>query len=181
VEGVLEHFGSDWKTARRKYRAYVEERFDQGRRPELTGGGLVRSAGGWSNVLARKRRKERMASDSRILGSGEFVERVLKETEERVMETLRLSQQGIKIEDICKAVAKAHDVDIMALTSGSHRRAVARARSDAALMAVKKLGMNCAQVGRYLGVSESCISYISNNKGLSPLGKKVWREIKRLI
>jgi REP element-mobilizing transposase RayT len=181
VEGVLEHFGSDWETARMKYRAYVEERLDQGRRPELTGGGLVRSAGGWANVLSRRRRKERMISDTRILGSGEFVERVLEETERRTLETLRLSQRGVKLDNVCKAVAKAYDIDIAALTSGSRRRSITKARSDAALLAVKKLGMNGALVARYLGVSEPCISYIMSNKTLSPLGEEVWRKLESSI
>jgi hypothetical protein len=33
-----------------KIRAYVEKGIAQGRRPELVGGGLIRSAGGWSVI-----------------------------------------------------------------------------------------------------------------------------------
>jgi hypothetical protein len=45
VEYVLALFGSRKATARRQYRAYVEEGIAQGRRPDLVGGGLIRSLG----------------------------------------------------------------------------------------------------------------------------------------
>ena len=46
VDYVLALFGSKKAAARRQYRDYVEEGIAQGRRPDLTGGGLVRSLGG---------------------------------------------------------------------------------------------------------------------------------------
>jgi len=36
--------------ARKRYAAFVAEGAGHGRRPELTGGGLIRSSGGWSKV-----------------------------------------------------------------------------------------------------------------------------------
>ncbi len=50
--------------ARRKYRAFVEKGADQGRRPELVGGGLIRSAGGW------KQAKKVLKSMGRVKGDG---------------------------------------------------------------------------------------------------------------
>ena len=46
---------------------------ERGRRPELVGGGLIRSMGGWWAVLASRRRGEREVADQRILGDGDFV------------------------------------------------------------------------------------------------------------
>jgi hypothetical protein len=51
----------------------------RGRRPEITGGGLVRSMGGWARVEGLRRGRESWAHDERVLGSSEFVETVLKE------------------------------------------------------------------------------------------------------
>jgi hypothetical protein len=48
---VLSYFGDSLRSARKKYLAYVESGMNQGRRPELVGGGLVRSLGGWSDRL----------------------------------------------------------------------------------------------------------------------------------
>jgi len=70
--------------AEKNYRKYVKKGIDEGRRPELVGGGLIRSLGGWSAVKALRRSEGRELSDDRILGSGEFVERIIKEAEANI-------------------------------------------------------------------------------------------------
>jgi len=47
---VLSMFGGTVSRARRQYKQFVAEGIPQGRRPELIGGGLVRSVGGWGAV-----------------------------------------------------------------------------------------------------------------------------------
>jgi hypothetical protein len=54
---VLSFFGGN-SNSKKNYSWYVENGIDQGRRPELVGGGLIRSMGGWSEVLASRRRGE---------------------------------------------------------------------------------------------------------------------------
>lgn len=62
-----------------------------GRRSELVGGAWLRSMGGWSEVLALRRRGERRVSDEQILGNGEFVEKVLEEWDEVGRANLRVT------------------------------------------------------------------------------------------
>jgi hypothetical protein len=69
------------------YENYVREGIERGRRPELVGGGLIRSLGG-AQVLSLRRIGEGMASDERILGSGDFIEQVLSEAEEKAKQML---------------------------------------------------------------------------------------------
>ncbi|UCG07096.1 MAG: transposase, partial [Desulfobacterales bacterium] len=52
---VLRRFGKKALVARQAYRVYVEKGIAYGRRPELVGGGLIRSAGGCSAVQAMRR------------------------------------------------------------------------------------------------------------------------------
>ena len=52
---VLSQFGGRKSKALTEYRRFVVEEFGSGRNPELTGGGLIRSQGGWSRVLALQR------------------------------------------------------------------------------------------------------------------------------
>ncbi|MBI4734644.1 MAG: transposase, partial [candidate division NC10 bacterium] len=47
VAEVVSQFGPQTARARRAYRAFIQDGTAQGRRPELQGGGLRRSAGGW--------------------------------------------------------------------------------------------------------------------------------------
>ena len=49
--------------------SYVKEGMGQGRRPELVGGGLIRSHGGWSEVKKLRRTGHaRMKGDERMQG-----------------------------------------------------------------------------------------------------------------
>ena len=48
------------------------------------GGGLIRSLGSWSQVLSIRRDNQRELADERILGTGDFVDRILNEDDERL-------------------------------------------------------------------------------------------------
>ena len=74
---VLAHFGITEGRARKAYRQQVLEQSSQGRQAELTGGGLIRSMGGWSAVRARRKQSAQEVGDERILGSSEFVQEML--------------------------------------------------------------------------------------------------------
>jgi len=66
---VLSMFGGSIKAGRRAYASYVSAGIAQGRRPELTGGGLIRSLGGWGETRKGRRSSgERLKGDERILG-----------------------------------------------------------------------------------------------------------------
>ena len=75
TEYVLTYFGSK-KICKKNYYNYVKDGIAAGNRPELVGGGLIRSMGSWSEVLAMRTRKEKHAFDSRVLGDSEFVQEI---------------------------------------------------------------------------------------------------------
>jgi REP element-mobilizing transposase RayT len=52
---VLAYFGHRRQDAAKHYAAFVSAGIPAGRRPELVGGGLVRSLGGWAQVLSLRR------------------------------------------------------------------------------------------------------------------------------
>ena len=80
---VLSQFGTTRQKGLAGYRKFIREGIGQGHQQELTGGGLLRSLGGWSQVLSRRRTGNQEVGDERILGSNDFVQGILKETEER--------------------------------------------------------------------------------------------------
>ncbi len=47
----------------------------------MTGGGLIRSTGGWAAVKELRKTKVHVKSDERILGDGDFVDEVLSKAE----------------------------------------------------------------------------------------------------
>jgi REP element-mobilizing transposase RayT len=82
TQDILLHFGNKPREARRRYRQFLKKGINQGARPDLQGGGLVRSAGGDKTGLLGRKKGERESGDERILGSGDFVDVALKKAGE---------------------------------------------------------------------------------------------------
>ena len=161
---VLSYFGKGAK-GRRNYMRFVEEGIPLGKRPELVGGGLVRSRGGWSEVMALRARNDRQASDQRILGDGEFVEAMWREIDDRGKDNLRVNRQKMGLGELAERVCRANGVSVNELRGGSRRHGVIRARNDFSQVAVKILGYAGAEVARYLGVTSSCVTRAASQEG----------------
>jgi hypothetical protein len=171
TEYVLSFFGKG-RAARRNYLRFIEKGIAQGKRPELVGGGLIRSLGGWAEVLGARRRGEKQASDQRILGDGKFVEAVLSEMNKFEKENLRLTRKKKDLTTLAKRVCDIHDVSLFELRSGSRRHDIVEARGVLSWLAVKESGYSGAEVARYLGVTTSCVTRaVERKKGLN---KKVY-------
>jgi putative transposase len=170
IETVLGYFGSG-REAVKKYEQFVREGVSQGRKPELVGGGLIRSVGGWSQVLSLKRRGVKVASDERILGSERFVERLLSEAEEREKETLRLSRKAPDLPTVARGIVKEEGIEESELRSGMRERRVVKGRRIFCQLAVGKMGYPGAEVARFLGVTTSAVNRLVVSEEVSDLKK----------
>jgi REP element-mobilizing transposase RayT len=159
-DSVLSWFGSKGGEARKAYKRYMKEGITQGRRPELVGGGVVRSYGGWSAVLSLRRSEEKISGDQRILGSGGFVERVLSESAEPLRYRFNPVERGKRIETILREECQKGKIELEELRMGSRRGKIPRVRSEIAQQLIKELEISLAEVARLLGVSTSAISKI---------------------
>jgi len=155
---ILKLFGNEEGCARGSYEAFVADGIGKGRRPDLVGGGLIRSVGGWTVLKEYCLQGYRIKGDERILGSSDFVMGVLKRAEEEFEQSTLLKQQGIDLEDLMGKVARYFDVDIAELSAGSRRRSVVKAREVICCVAVKKLKMSCFEVSRKFNISPSAVS-----------------------
>jgi len=164
VGTVLGYFGRRKKRAIAGYENYVREGIERGRRPDLVGGGLIRSMGGWSEVLSLRRRGEKRASDERILGSGEFIEQVLSETGEKAKETLRWRGRVADLQSLLSEVSKKKGVEEQEVRGRDQRRSVVSARKVFSQIAVKRLGYSGAAVARFLGVTTSLVNWYANSE-----------------
>lgn len=165
TEYVLSHFGQN-HNGRANYLQFVKEGAGQGRRPELVGGGLIRSLGGWSQVLALRRKDQKAAHDQRILGDSDFVQDVTTGLDDLVKRNLRLSGRRIDANGLAARVCRQYKISLGELCSGSRRQSVVQARTVLSWIAVRELGYSGAEVARYLGVTNSCVTRIvaSNTK-----------------
>ncbi len=155
---VLSWFGKKEGEAKREYRKFVEAGIGQGRRPDLVGGGLIRSLGGWSEVLSLRRNRERVLSDERILGSGDFVEQVYMEADEKMKYQLPAKELTEKVEQLIEEVCKKEGINMNELRMGGRRGRIPQVRSQVACQLVEQHGIPLAEVARQLGVSTSAIS-----------------------
>ena len=155
---VLGFFGKTQRQAQKEYVSYVAKGVELGQQPQLVGGGLVRSAGGWSALKANRLFGIRMKGDERILGSGEFVEDVLQRADEQLEQSTRLNSQGLDLETLLSRVADYYGLDVNDLTSGTKHRATARARCILCLLAVRKLKLTCTEVATKLNITQSAVS-----------------------
>jgi len=158
TETVLSQFGKTKKKAITEYRRFVQEDIGKGRNTVLTGGGLMRSHGGWSQVLSMKRKGLKEEADERILGNGDFVQEILKEAEEKHLRQLKLRQSGLNIAGIIRQECKKSKISPEELRRGSRRRRVSEARAAIALRSSKEIGLSGAEIARTLGVNTSSIN-----------------------
>jgi len=164
TEYVLNLFGKKASAARKGYRAHLAKGVGQGRRPELVGGGLIRSAGGWSAVKAMRRAQSRMKGDERILGDGEFAQSVLDAAKEQYEERYLLQAQGHDLDTVAQRVSALLGINPEQVwASGKHPLTV-KARSLLCYWAVRELGFTATEVSRRLGVSQPSVS-ISVKRG----------------
>jgi hypothetical protein len=158
VETVLGYFGRREKVARRKYRKYVEEGIQQGRRPDLVGGGLIRSLGGWEGVQGLGRWRGRFKGDERILGESEFVGEVLRASEEAMERRYGLRAGGLDLEGIIGRVAELFGMKAEEIKTRGKSLEGVGARSVVSYWAVRELGLSGTEVARRLGVTQPAVS-----------------------
>lgn len=158
VNYILGQFDSRVSTARRHYRAFVEKGIGDGRRPELVGGGLIRSVGGWSAVKMLRRSPGRMKGDERILGDGDFVDRVLRRSQEELERKYILKARGYDFAWLAKRVADVTGLNVKeVLAPGKYSQSV-RARSLLCYWATRELGITTVELSKKLRLAQPTVS-----------------------
>ena len=155
---VLRLFGEKAAAARRAYAAFVAKGQHQGRRPNLVGGGLIRSVGGWQALREYQTDGVRVKGDERILGGSDFVERVLQKANEELEQRTLLQATGPDLTQLIQRVAKYYRIDMAVLKTATKAREVSLARFILCYLAVRKLLFSCAEVARALNISPSAVS-----------------------
>jgi len=129
ADDVLGFFGGRLSEARRNLNAHVRNWSAKGRCHELTGGGLIRSAGGWRAVKEAYRAGIWLASDECILGSSEFVEATLKHAGEVCKRRMRMQSAGIDLPAVIAAACRYLGIEEKELARPTRHVEIARARA----------------------------------------------------
>ena len=177
TEYVLRLFGKTVRAARRIYTAYVTQGVEQGHRPELVGGGLIRSFGGWAALKASRFTGLRVMGDERILGSGEFVESVLKRAQEDYEKSVKAQVKGFDLDTLIDQVSRHFKIDAERIKSTAKQRHVSRARSLLCYLAVNRLKISAAEIARKLNVAPSTVSKCIYRGQSDEMSKKLAKDL----
>jgi len=144
-----------WFNASRKsYRSFIQKGIDHGV-ADLEGGGLIRSIGGRLEA-ARMQSRDRVLTDQRVLGTGDFVEQLLKQKIQK--RSISPAEQVRRVENIIKRNCRKAGITMRALKNGSRAVPIPRIRSEIARVLIRELGLSYTETARFLGVSHVAIS-----------------------
>ena len=155
---VLKLFNAKLSLARRGYREYVKKGISVGKRPDLIGGGLVRSAGGWDALKGLRKIKVYMKGDERILGDSDFVETVLKTCQEEFDRRYLLKSGGHDFDTIVDRAAQVLGMNRAEVLSSGRQPHKVQARSLVCFWASRELGMSMVQLSKRLKISQPTAS-----------------------
>ena len=155
---VLGRYGSRPTTARRRYRAFVAEGVGHGRRPEFQGGGLVRSLGGWPAVRALRRGREAHPADERVLGTGAFVEGLLRDVARQARRTAGPPHSRVALATLARRIGASLGLPPALILGRTRVRAAARARQLLAYVWVERLGRRASDLARALTQTRGNVS-----------------------
>ena len=126
-----------------------------GKRPDLVGGGLVRSSGGWEHISLVRHLGDHQKSDERILGDSDFVEAVLGGAQERLDSASLYLEKGMDIDWLSQMVAELLRIDPAAIWKEGKMAETVLGRSLLCYWAVRELGMTAEAVSKLLCLTES--------------------------
>lgn len=129
-----------------------------GRREELTGGGLRRSAGGWEGLRNLKRAGEYWRGDERILGDGNFVNRVLQAAEERLTRREELKRQGWDLLRLVSEICGMLSVDPADLWKKGRNNNFSHAKGLICYFGCSRLGLAGKELAEYFNISRPSVS-----------------------
>lgn len=129
TEAVLSLFGQRQHEAVARYLEFIKDGAHMGKRDDLTGGGLRRSAGGWEGVFRLKKANQRWQGDERILGDGDFVEQTLHVSEENIIQREKLKRDGWDIEKLVERVCEIMSINKEDIFRRSRNSNISKARN----------------------------------------------------
>ncbi|HOE17162.1 MAG TPA: transposase [Syntrophorhabdaceae bacterium] len=155
---ILSFFGTNASKAKTSYLEFVKAGINQGRNPELAGGSLIRSLGGWEEAN-KCRSHSLMKGDERILGDKSFVMGILAKAEEKMARRYAIRQSGLDIATIEKRISDICEINLKDLyCRGRHKRLV-EARSIFCFWAVQELEVTMKDLALRFAITEAAVSY----------------------
>lgn len=165
-EKVLSYFGTERLTGRAAYRQFIEDQSTFGHQPELTGGGLKRSEGGWAEIKSARPCHQGRNIEKLVLGDEDFVKKMVDQTDDRLKSRLdpkrNLSLGKSEVERVCLE----NNISVLRLHSGERTRMMSTMRKKLVKLLVITHGLSLAETARLLGISTPAVFMLLKEMGL---------------
>ena len=155
---VLLRFGEHPGHARRRYRQFVKDGLDEQGKPEMDGGGLIRSYGGWTDIGRRRKAHELIVGDERILGDSAFVEQALKQDQIGMDRDSRLVRLGWDLEKLIEATCEHFEIAPAAIVGKGRNNALSTAKAVVCYIGVRVLRLSSNALAIRLEMSQPAVS-----------------------
>lgn len=149
-EEILSLFGNNKGQAIAAYKTFMGEGMVLGNRPELVGGRL--------NKCMKASGDEPEHYDERVLGSGQFVERLRKKEE---LNSHLIASTSAVFPEIVKTILKYYSLEEDELKSKSKRSVVSTCRAVIVYFAQERLDMKGTEIGQNLRLSRAAVSRLA--------------------
>lgn len=157
IDGVLIYFGKKRNEAVSGYKEFIESAVGGKPAIDFSGGGLVRSVGGWLNLINQRNDNKCRMYDERILGDTEFVDKVLREAEEKIDKQELLQRHGWGLEKLAERVCSIFDISVSSLQRKGKSNAISRAKMLFCYWGHNEFGASGKQLSDYLGISRPAV------------------------
>lgn len=174
VNEILGYFDKRKGVARKKYQTFVAEGANLGQRPELVGGGIIRSLIGAGQGGTVSGEIDYQLGDERILGDGDFVAEILAQADAQLATKDRYRVEKFGLEELSEVVAAVLEIDAAEVRAAGKQPHRVRARSLYCYWAVRELGFSVTFLGRQLGISQPAAS-MAVQRGEQMVAAQGWR------
>ena len=151
---ILRRFGSRLEAARLSYQTFMES---DASLVDFSGGGLIRSYGGWEPIAKLRREHETKIGDERILGDSEFVQFVTSADELNVAKVTAMN-----LDEVIAGVCKYFEVRTDQLTKRGRQNELSSAKAVIAFVASELAGIPSIEVANHLVLSRSGVAHAAN-------------------
>jgi REP element-mobilizing transposase RayT len=158
IDYVLGLFSETKQSARSQYRNYIQKGIAEGQRKDLTGGGLIRSTGGWSAIKSFRKAGIRVKGDERILGDSDFVEQVLEAAQESFARKHILKAEGYDFDAVIRRVSEVLDIKSEKILRPNKQPQTVKARSLLCYWCNRELGLSTVDIANTLNIGQPAVS-----------------------
>ena len=166
---ILTQFGKNKKTAIKQYKEFIYDGINQGKREDLSGGGLIRSLGGIGKTMLVKGNNRQMY-DQRILGNGDFVENILKDAEKKDE-----IESKMDIDELINRVGKYYDIEPYKIINKKNQKGLGSIKAILVNIGKERLGISGKSLAQKLNLSKSGISKLNR------LGEKILEDEGKVL